>query len=41
MRDSREMRKILATFLAAGLGAVVANKLLQPKVEKALKVRKK
>lgn len=40
MRDTREIRKTLATILVAGLGAVIAQRLLEPTVKRSLKVRR-
>lgn len=38
-RDSREARRILATILVAGIGAVVAQRWLEPTIRKLVKAR--
>lgn len=40
VRDTRELRKIIATILGAGIGAVIAQRLIEPKVKAALKVKR-
>lgn len=39
MIDSRKNRKAIATFIVAGIAAVIGSRLLEPKVKKALRVR--
>lgn len=40
MRDTRQQREVLATFVVAGIAAVIGNHYLGPAIRGKLKVKK-